>query len=196
MRSNQIITELSEEEVIVEITALTEKMSTFWSNCHGWAPLEAAELLSESRLDWQVSLSHSLHLWKLPSSGSDDAAMQILGYANLGALVEGALKLFLSVFYKDYLADVEAIRGRSGTIKAPDRVTLEPLRQFFVKRIWFSWDDWDPWIQRIQQRRNAIHAFRDRDIGSHSELIEDIRTYLKFLRRINDQLPYPDGQWI
>jgi hypothetical protein len=116
-----------------------------------------------------------------------------MAYANIGALVEGTLKLFLSVWYEDYTKDVEAIR-RKGTLLGPDVATLELLRQFFKKRIWanLASDNWDLWISRIQNRRNAIHAFKGRDIGTHEDIQIDIRSYLKLVRRINSQLPYPD----
>ena len=47
-------------------------------------------------------------------------------------------------------------------------------------------------IQTIQQRRNAIHAFKDRDIGTKEEFTNNIRIYLNILRYINYRLPYPD----
>jgi len=181
------------KQVVERIVTLSEGLRDFWSASHGWAPIEAADLLSRSRLDWQLSLARCLNRWIETPSAEDSAAVQILGYANLGSLVEGTLKLFLGVFYNDYKADAEAITKR-GSIQDPDGVTIEPLRLFFKRRIWVSIpsDDWDPWIQRLQVRRNAIHAFRDRDIGSHVDLIEDVRRYLIFVRRINSQLPYPD----
>jgi len=181
------------DDVIDRVVRLNKGLGEFWSNSHGWAPNDAANLLSRSRLDWQVSLSHSLRTWVRPPKPEETEAWQILGYANLGALVEGTLKLFLCVWYNDYKDDVNAIKQQA-TLKDPDEVTLEPLRQFFNKRIWcdVSSDDWDPWIARIQRRRNAIHAFKDREIGNHSDLLADSRNYLRFLRRINSQLPYPD----
>jgi hypothetical protein len=181
-------------DVIDRIVRLNKGIADFWSNSHGWAPIDAAQLLSRSRLDWQVSLSHSLRTWIVPPNPEETDAWQILGYANLGALVEGTLKVFLGVYYGDYKVDVDAIK-RKGAIQDPDEVTLEPLRGFFKKCIWCDVpsDAWDPWIARIQLRRNAIHAFKDREVGVHSDLLADIRNYLRFLRRISSQLPYPDN---
>jgi hypothetical protein len=169
-------------------------LSDFWRRSWGWAPKQAAELLSQVRLDWQVSLSVSLRRWVQVPTDKEKDAVQIMAYANIGALVEGTLKLFLSVWYEDYAKDAEAIR-RKGALLGPDVATLELLRQFFKKRIWANHasDNWDLWISRIQNRRNAIHAFRGRDIGTHDEVLLDIRRYLKLVRRINSQLPYPDG---
>ena len=104
------------------------------------------------------------------------------------------MKLFLSVWYETYKDDEDYVVMRRGELQDPDRLQLEPMRQYFKKKIWD--DTWDKWVQRVQQRRNAIHAYKDRDIGTHSELLDDIRKYLVFLRYINIRLPYPDEMYI
>ena len=91
-------------KVVEKIISLNDKLSAFWASAHGWAPEDAANLLSKSRLDWQVSLSETLHLWEL-----------ILAWANLGALLEGTLKLFFSIYYSDFQTDIEALK-RGGPI--------------------------------------------------------------------------------
>lgn len=181
------------KEVIDRIITLNDGLRRFWSNATGWASLEAAQLLSKSRLDWQVSLSRCLKVWAGKSSAEDVAGRLILAWANLGSLVEGSLKLFLSVWYDTYKADVEAIK-RKGKLQDPDGLQLEPLRQFFKKRIWD--DTLDMVVHRIQQRRNAIHAFKDRDIGTHEDFVTDVSAYLNLVRYINYRLPYPDEMYI
>jgi hypothetical protein len=180
-------------EAVRRIVSLNDGLRNFWSNADGWAPIQAAQLLSRSRLDWQVSLSACLNLWLDKSSSINENGRLILGWANLGSLIEGSMKLFLSVWYEHYKNDVEAIK-RNGKLQHPDGLQLEPLRQFFRKRIWD--DIWDKWVEHIQHRRNAIHAYKDRDIGTHDEFLADIRTYLKFLRYINFRLPYPDDMYV
>lgn len=181
------------EEVVERIIILNDSLRQFWSNAYGWASLETAHLLTKSRLDWQGSLSECLRLWIIPPSTSVAAGNLILAWANLGSLVEGSLKLFLSVWYETYALDVEAIK-RKGKLQDPDGLQLEPLRQFFRKRIWD--DALDATVQHIQQRRNAIHAFQSRDIGTYDELVGAIRAYLKLLRYINARLPYPDEIYV
>jgi len=110
----------------------------------------------------------------------------------LGALVEGTMKWFLSVYYSDYKDDIDALRNRHGDVVSPDGQSLEPLRQFFRKKVWENTDIWNDWVLKIQQRRNAIHAYRDRDLGNHSELIDDVIEYSKFLSEKNSRVPYPD----
>jgi hypothetical protein len=179
-------------QIVDAIVEENRKISTFWSKAHGWAPIEAAELMSKSRLDWQVELGQTLHIWIASPPPSSSNAHLILGWANLGALVEGTMKWLLSVYDDDYKADVDALKNKKGDVVSPDGQTLEPLRQFFRKRFWSDTDSWNDWVLKIQQRRNAIHAYQDRDLGNHAEFIDDVEKYSKFLSEIHSRVPYPD----
>ncbi len=183
--------EMSNEEVVNRIVTLNDGLRQFWMQADGWAPIKAAQLLSKSRLDWQVSLSICLNQWLAKPLPDDESGRLILAWTNLGSLVEGTMKLFLSVWYEDYKHDVEAIK-KKGRLIDPDGLKLESMRQFFRKRIWGK--EWDAWIQHIQQRRNAIHAYEDRDIGTFNEFFYDVRKYLEYLRYVNSRLPYPDEE--
>jgi hypothetical protein len=173
-------------ELCNRIATLTNDIMTFWAD-GGWAPHDAACLLDRSMLLWQASLAKSLSIWV---DGTSDGEL-ILAWANLGALVEGQLKLFLCVHYNDYQNDVEGIRSRGEKID-PDISMLEGLRQFFVKRIWDAGRNWNPYVEMIQQRRNAIHAFKHRDIGTFDDWNEALRLHLSFVRYTGGGLPYPD----
>ena len=186
--------EISIEEVIQRIVKLNDGLRRFWIESEGWAPLEAAQLLSRSRLDWQVSLSNCLRIWVEDPPLENSDGRLILGWANLGSLVEGTMKLFLSVWYEDYKDDEDYIVMRRGELQDPDRLQLDLMRQYFKKKIWD--DTWDKWVQQVQQRRNAIHAYKDRAIGTHSDLLAGMRKYLEFLRYINIRLPYPDEMYV
>ena len=185
--------DMSIVEVMNRIVTLNDGLRQFWTKADGWAPIEAAQLLSKSRLDWQVSLSICLKIWVSEPLPDDENGRLILAWANLGSLVEGSMKLLLSVFYKNYKDDVEAIKKKE-KLMDPDGLQLESMRQFFRKRIWG--EEWDVWIQHIQQRRNAIHAFKNRDIGTFTEFFDDVRRYLEFIRHINSRLPYPDYMFV
>jgi hypothetical protein len=185
--------EMSIEEVVNRIVTLNEGLRQFWTQADGWAPIEAAQLLSKSRLDWQVSLSICLKLWLAKPHPDDESGRLILAWTNLGSLVEGTMKLFLSVWYEDYKHDVEVIK-KKGKLIDPDGLQLESMRHFFKKRI--CGDEWDAWIQHIQQRRNAIHAYKNRDIRTFNDFFDDVRKYLEFLRYVNNRLPYPDEDYM
>lgn len=181
------------EEVVERIVALNEGLREFWSDAEGWAPVEAAHLLAKSRHDRQVALSSTLKIWTTESFEITNDGKLILAWANLGSLVEGTMKLYLAVYYDAYRSDVKAIRKKL-KLQSPDGLQLEPLRKFFRASIWD--DPFDKLVQQIQSRRNAIHAFQDRDIGTHAEFLDCVRQYLVMLRYINYRLPYPDEQYI
>jgi len=182
-------------KVIEQIVLKNDGIAKFWSSAYGWAPLDAAGLLSKSRFDRQISLSRTLTLWVRPAVNAqalDADGKLILGWANLGSLVEGSLKWFLSVYYEDYKADINALRDKASDLKDPDGLTLESLRVFFKRSVWTPADRWDAWILHVQQRRNAIHSFKDRDIGTLDEIEGDTREYWDFLQDLDGRVPYPD----
>ncbi len=184
-------------EVVERIETLNGKIADFWKTAHGWAPLEAAGLLSKSRLDWQVSLSSSLRLWlgEPPESLSDGEL--ILAWANLGSLIEGTLKLFLSVYYNDYRNDIDNLKAADAYDRkkqapmSPDGLTLERLRKYVRVRDLIE-PAGDALAKLVQQRRNAIHAFEDRPIGDAAEFNGAVRDYLTVLEGVDSRLPYPD----
>ena len=176
-------------ELCKRIATLTRSIMDFWEG-GGWAPVDASALLDKSMLRWQASLADSLSHWVNASSEGD----LILAWSNLGALVEGQLKLFLCVYYDDYRSDIDGIRRRGQRID-PDGSGLEELRQFFVKRIWDVGTDWNPYVELVQMRRNAVHAFQHREIGTFDEWTDALRLHLSFVRYVGGGLPYPDEQF-
>lgn len=178
------------QQLITRIISGNTKLAAFWGNSHGWAPEESAQLMSKSRLDWQVELSKTLRLWDFKTA---ENGQLILAWANLGALIEGTLKLYLSVYYVDYLADAESVKNK-GKIIDPDSLGLEKLKQFMRKRELLA-SDWFSYIDLVQQRRNAIHAFKHRPIGNEPEFKECVAKYLQLLVTINGRLRYPDKRY-
>ncbi|MFC0427582.1 hypothetical protein [Chryseobacterium scophthalmum] len=204
--NEQEVLNYSDEEVIKRIIKLTEGLANFWKSSHGWAPIKASDLMSKSRLDWQASLARTLNLFRCDKAQEEDGAL-ILAWATLGSLVEGTLKLFLSVWYNDYehtttKTSLKGFEDTKGDLIEPDILMLEKLRLFFDKEIYPAdiqkiWDEEGrlniiEWIQKIQYKRNAIHAYKHRDIGSFKEFFNELRNYLIFMRRLTDTFPYPD----
>lgn len=65
-------------EIINDIITLNEGLRQFWIKADGWTPIEAAQLLSKSRLDWQVSLSRCLKIWIEEPNPDDESGQLIL----------------------------------------------------------------------------------------------------------------------
>lgn len=188
-------------EVISRIERLNSQLAKFWSKSDGWAPVAAAGLLGKSRLDWQVSLSGSLRLWIRDPGDALTPAELILAWANLGSLIEGTIKLFLSVYYETFKADIDnlktvnAYNNKKQEPISPDGLTLEPLRRYCVLRKIPDKEDL-ALVQLVQQRRNAIHAFKDRPIGDDAEFEQAVRGYLQMLRNVIARLPYPGDKYV
>jgi hypothetical protein len=184
-------------EVIDRIESLNKGIAKFWSKSDGWAPVAAAGLLGKSRLDWQASLSASLRLWIREPADTLTPAELILGWANLGSLIEGTIKTLLSVWYETYKGDIANLKKANvydhnkQTAHSPDGLALEKLR-IYCKAQGLLGADGDALVELIQRRRNAIHAFKDRPIGDGLEFQGAVRGYLTLLRNVNGRLPYPD----
>lgn len=176
------------KKIVKNIVKKNREIADFWSSSHGWVPKEAAVLLARSRLDLQVFLSETLFLWLDPT---DHPGRIRLAWANIGALTEGSLKWFLAIFYKDYLADPDSPK-RNNSPAPPDDLKLEQLKQFFAKRIKHIYDDHRVFIDRVQFRRNGIHSFKHRDIGTQEEVLDGIKDYHDFLLEIDSIVPYPE----
>lgn len=186
-------------EVVDRVETLNQGIAKFWSKSDGWAPVAAAGLLGKSRLDWQASLSGSLRLWMREPPNALTPAELILAWANLGSLVEGTIKTLLSVWYETYKADIDNLKKANAydnakhTSHAPDGLGLEKLRSYC--KIKGLLGEGDALVELVQQRRNAIHAFKDRPIGDGVEFQKAVRSYLALLRAINGRLPYPDEMY-
>jgi hypothetical protein len=108
MHRDRDIPGFTDEQVCDAIAKETKKIMEFWKNNSGWAPAQSSEILTRSMLDWQISLAEYLETWL---HGKSEAQL-ILAWVNLGALVEGMLKLFLCVYYQDYAKDEAALRKK------------------------------------------------------------------------------------
>lgn len=190
----------SPKTVIAEIVALNQKCADFWHSAHGWAPDEAAELLARARLDWQVSLSETLEMWVSDDCHPLDSGRLILAWVNLGALVEGTLKLLFCVYYCEYAENTEALKyagamdRKRGVPEEPDGINFDKLRKFLLKIKLFA-DEAnavDLFVTMVQHRRNAIHAFKDRDLGTIDDFKVAVADYLWVLKRLEARLPYPE----
>jgi len=187
-------------DVIARIEKLNDGLREFWSASHGWAPDDAADLMTKSRLDRQVSLSRSLRHWLADPPDSLEDGELILGWTNLGSLIEGTIKLFLAVYLRDYKKDLATLKktqawhAKQAKLLDPDSLRLEVLISYVEKASLFEQDE-IALFKQVQSYRNAIHAFKDRPLGSGSELHTAIKGYLSVLRRTVSRLPYPEDNY-
>ena len=134
-------------DVIARIEKLNDGLREFWSASHGWAPDDAAELMTKSRLDRQVSLSRSLRHWLADPADTLEDGDLILGWANLGSLIEGTIKLFLAVYYQDYKKDLPTLKqtqawhAKQAKLLDPDGLRLNVLISYVEKASLFQPDE-------------------------------------------------------
>ena len=177
------------KDLIERIKLKSHGVFDFWgTSSFGWAPDSVANKLSAARLDWLKELTDCLDIWesKFPLLTNGEL---LLACANLGALVEGWLKLFYCVYYEDYLRNPIKLRGQ---LIEPNDMSFERLKQFSRGILWAQSSDWDNWIDKIQRKRNAIHAFNNRDIETSDEFIDDILKFDEFIDVVDCRLPYPN----
>jgi predicted RNase H-like HicB family nuclease len=150
--------------------------------------------VQEARFDRQVSLSRTLRKWLKSDLAEGDL---ILAWANLGALLEGTLKAFLTVYFADYEKDIQnhssanAIHrkgSKKGNLKHPGQLRLEDLITYFRNQKLFT-DTEIELAKRIQGNRNAIHAFLDSTLDNNEEFQLSLRLYLALQRKLYGQMP-------
>lgn len=181
------------EEVVDRIIRLNENIEKFWKKAGGWAPPETMEILSEARLDWQVSLSHRLKDVFRAHPEEEDKAKLIESWVRLGTLVENSMRLAFSVYVLDYRKS-EKDRFKDRKMKDPDSIKFEMLKTIFSERL--AEDFHHKWLSEIQTLRNAVHSFKGREVHDWDRYKSEIRNYLEFLRHVNDRLPYPDHIYV
>lgn len=179
--------------VIDKIITRNETICRFWTthSC-GWAHKEAVELLEASRMDRLVSLSHSLHLWTQPCSDEDREGRLILAWTNLGILVEGSMTWFLCAWEDSY--SQTPMQTKQGFDLKPNRLRFEELCRYFREHVWIPAQtaEWDDWLTMVRDRRNAVHAFNHREIGTLSDWAEAVIRYHGFIDELDSQVRYPD----
>lgn len=99
------------------------------------------------------------------------------------------MKWFLCIYRHHYDQNpLRKLRGRAaGQIIEPPEFLLDELIRFFDDHIWTPpigprrQSRWYHWSRSIQRRRNAIHAFTDRDLGTHDDFLKAVCDYWGFL---------------
>jgi len=179
-------------DAIDEIVAILAAQHKSWPRAGGWAPSNASALLEVARLDRQLSFAHTLRDNFVPFPKESADARQILGYVTLRSLCEGAIQLFITVYYNDYIADKEPITRRNRKkIVDPEDAQLSDLIEFYVRH---GDPAFESFLARVKTRGNAIHHFREREIGTQDELKADIVLLRDFLASVDKSASRPTAR--
>jgi hypothetical protein len=182
----------------------TRGLKEFWGDgyCKGWISDRAYEQLSTARLDRWLSITYLLNEWfneSINKQFSNDQlrqSFQIIGWVNLGAMLECSIKLFLTVHIETYEEDNDAYRNnKTSELMYPESLTLDKLKQFFSKKkIVMKPDEWTEWILCVQRQRNGIHCFKDRHLADFNELGNNLKLYTIFLIHLYYLMPHPPDE--
>lgn len=165
-------------------------MALIWKESRGFSPDSVADKLDHAMLKWISELTDTLKIWLDKGSSMTDGEL-ILARTNMGALVESWLKFFYCVFYEDYLKNPRTLKKNGNFITVePNNMSFEDLKNYSKGILWE--DDKDPmfvWVNKIQNYRNAVHAFNYRDIGNADEFVTDMESFYKYVDHILNHLP-------
>ena len=170
------------------LTIQTNNTALIWKDVHGIAPDNAAKKLDIAMLDWQSELTKTLKIWI--DKGLDMTVGElILARANLGAVVESWLRFFYCVFYDDYIN--QPMKNKKGQILEPEKdMRFEDLKKFSTGILWDDVNSKDYiWVDSIQKKRNAIHSFTYKDIGTPLDFLLDVDYLCEFVDMILNHLP-------
>jgi hypothetical protein len=183
----------STAQAVDDIIYLNKRIYCQWFD-GGYAPMDAARLLQRAGLDRLVSLSHTLRLWLDPGPEPESQGRLILAWANLGTLLEGGMKWFLCVWEHCYA--YHRVTTLEGCELGPDELWFLKLCQFFREHVWVpeQVDKWHSWCDKIRRRRNAIHAYEKRDLGTWAEFYLDVRRLRDLLQELEMGIPEPPSE--
>ncbi len=165
----------------------TQEVTDLWREHSMLAPQNVAIKLDNAMLEWLNDLTRALIIWISKGNDMTDGEL-ILARVNLGAVLEFWLKFFYTIHYEDYRKDEKAPANRQGLIE-PEKASFEQLKSFARDTLLGVGDNTFNWITTVQQKRNAIHSFKFRDIGTSEEFLEDINKLNVFVDSIIDKLP-------
>ncbi|SHO43658.1 hypothetical protein [Anaerocolumna xylanovorans] len=169
------------------LVILTNNAALIWKEARGIAPDSSADKLDDAMLEWQSELTKTLKIW-IDKGLAMTAGELILARANLGAVVESWLKFFYCVYYEDYCKS--PITNNKGKMIEPEKASFDNLKDFSSGKLW---DDVNSpvyaWVDSVQHKRNAIHSFRYRDIGTAQEFLDDIDHLYNFVENVLSHFP-------
>lgn len=162
--------------------------SLLWQHVRGIAPDKVAAKLENANLNGLIYMTDTLEIWINKGAEMTEGEL-ILAVTNLGAVVESWLRFFYCVYYDDYIK--EPIKKTKGTrIMEPEKAQFIDLINYGVRKLWN--DKSDPeyvWVDSVRVKRNAIHIYQKREIGTAIDFLKNIEQLYTFVEHILLQLP-------
>ena len=177
----------------------TNNTMLLWKDVYGIAPNSSAKKLYKAMLEWQTELTNTLEIW-IDKGLTMTVGELILARANLGAVVEFWLKLFYCIHYEDYRKN--PIKTKENKMIEPEKIKFEKLNELSTGILWESFASEEFfWVDTVRYKRNALHSFEYKNIGTAQDFLDDIDYLYEFVDNILSRLPpiedyvefYPEG---
>lgn len=169
------------------LVILTNNVALIWKEARGIAPDSVADKLDDAMLEWQSELTKTLKIW-IDKGLTMTTGELILARANLGAVVESWLKFFYCVYYEDYCKS--PITNTKGKMIEPEKASFDNLKEFSSGKLWDDVNSSEySWVDSVQHKRNSIHSFMFRDIGTPQDFLEDVDHLYDFVDNVLSHLP-------
>ena len=173
------------------IIQATNNITVLWEKRVGsTAPQSVVNKIDSAMLNWMRDLTNTLRLWSDKGSFMTDGEL-ILARANLGAVVESWLKFFYCVYNEDY--QKSPILNKEMDVIEPENLSFERLKQYSKDILYNKNDSIEIWLDSVQKKRNAIHSFNNRNIGTANDFYDDLETLYDFINQIEIRLPALEG---
>lgn len=177
---------MTEKEQFESLLINTKNVAMIWKKTRGISPNEVADKLDKAMLEWMSDLTQSLKIWIDKGQDMTDGEL-ILARANLGSVVESWLRLFYTIYTEDYNNNSISNKGKA---IPPHKASFKDLQDYSCDILWEDKNSKEYiWVDSIRKKRNAIHSFEEKDIGTPQDFIEDINELYSFVERVMNQLP-------
>lgn len=175
------------EAIIEKIESVTKEHLVAWKSARGYAPVNVTNKIDKIMIDWIISLTEHLKIWD-KNIGNLTIGELILARTNLGTLVECWLKFFLVIHLDNYKS--KPVVNKKGKVIKPEKLSFEQLRIYYKDNIFLRSNiKYNNWLESIQHKRNGIHAFNYKDLGTDEELHSDFFVYFEFIEHLIDSMP-------
>lgn len=180
----------------------TKNECLVWTEYSYMTSPSTSKKFEQVMLKWLFELTESLKIWIDKGEKLTDGEL-ILAWTNLGSIIECWLKFFFCAYYDEYVkAPIYTTNG--GKRIEPENAKFDFLIRSNIGILWESVEDQEyQWIRKIQQYRNAIHAFKKRKLGTPKEFLQSIiklETFvghiLGFFPPIADYVGYYPGGYV
>ncbi|MBP3854801.1 MAG: hypothetical protein IK990_04180 [Ruminiclostridium sp.] len=166
----------------------TKNNEVLWNDIHGIAPAGTAIIMDKAMLNWLTKLTNTLEIWINKGENMTTGEL-LLARVNLGSIVEFWLRHFYTAYHEDYMKN--PIRDKKQRIKAPEKdLSFEELKKLSTGILWDDEkDNMYKWVDSVQHKRNAVHSYLYKEIGTVSDFLNDINTLRSFIELIERRLP-------